>query len=62
MPPLPVPEMLLCPPVLPCRLPASHPTTNGDVLRALEQAQAAWAHCAAQVEMIDNCQSHDQIH
>ncbi len=38
-------------------MPASRPTTNGDLRRAYDEALAAWHACAAQVDMIDACQA-----
>ncbi len=48
-----------CPKVIRCTLTATSPRTNGELNLALEQAQADWAMCAAQVDMIYNCQSDD---
>ncbi|WP_245182189.1 Rz1-like lysis system protein LysC [Glaciimonas immobilis] len=45
-----------CPPVIRCQLPASAPTTNGALNLTLERTEAAWATCAAQVDMIVDCQ------
>ncbi|WP_121170904.1 Rz1-like lysis system protein LysC [Kushneria sinocarnis] len=39
----------------PCTLPASHPTTNGELHLQLERTEAAWARCAAEVEAIIAC-------
>lgn len=46
-----------CAPVTPCVLMGVQPRTNGDLNLALEQAYADWAACAAQVDMILECQS-----
>ncbi|WPX45661.1 MULTISPECIES: Rz1-like lysis system protein LysC [unclassified Undibacterium] len=35
-----------------CQLAASAPKTNGELQLALERTQAAWADCAAQVDML----------
>ena len=43
-----------CPAVVPCVLPASSPSTNGELLTETERAELAWAECAAQVDMIYN--------
>ncbi|MEA1606156.1 Rz1-like lysis system protein LysC [Pseudomonas spirodelae] len=52
----PSPEQTLivtgCPAVVPCVLPASSPSTNGELLTETERAELAWAECAAQVDMI----------
>ncbi|WP_238531405.1 Rz1-like lysis system protein LysC [Collimonas fungivorans] len=45
-----------CPPVTRCSLPAAAPKTNGALNLALERTEAAWATCAAQVDMTYNCQ------
>jgi hypothetical protein len=39
-----------------CRLPAVTVNLNGDLNLALERAEAAWAECAAVVDMIAECQ------
>lgn len=41
-----------CPAVVPCVLPASSPSTNGQLLTEAERAELAWAECAAQVDML----------
>jgi len=38
--------------VVPCRLPPASPASNGELLRDIEAVEAAWADCAAQVDMI----------
>ncbi|RQT24281.1 peptidase [Burkholderia contaminans] len=43
-----------------CTLPAAHPQTNGDLSAALTVARAAWARCAAEVDMIAACQARNQ--
>lgn len=45
-----------CPAVVPCQLPATSPTHNGDLLTDGDRAEAAWADCAAQVDMVYNHQ------
>ena len=40
--------------MVPCVLPASSPSTNGELLTETERAELAWAECAAQVDMIYN--------
>ncbi|WP_217647994.1 Rz1-like lysis system protein LysC [Azotobacter beijerinckii] len=54
VPPSPVPTLTVsaCPLVVPCRLSPSSPRSNGDLLEALERTEAAWAECAAQVDMV----------
>lgn len=41
-----------CPAVVPCQLPATAPSANGDLLSDSERLEAAWADCAAQVDML----------
>ncbi|MBN3750248.1 peptidase [Burkholderia sp. AU33423] len=41
----------------PCTLPMLAPRTNGELDAALTLAKAAWATCAAQVDMIAACQA-----
>jgi hypothetical protein len=45
-----------CPAVVPCYLPPASPTNNGELLTDQERTEAAWAECAAQVDMIYNHQ------
>lgn len=56
----PSPEVLLtvngCPRVAQCRLEKSAARTNGDLLTALDEAEAAWAVCADKVDTIISCQ------
>ncbi|MFD2314018.1 Rz1-like lysis system protein LysC [Halomonas organivorans] len=56
-PPSPAPPLIVkrCVTPTPCTLPASHPTTNGDLHRQLELTESAWARCAAQVDAIIAC-------
>ncbi|MGS0740435.1 Rz1-like lysis system protein LysC [Glaciimonas sp. GG7] len=58
VPPPPAQRLIVnaCPPVTPCILPASAPTTNGALNLMLERTEAAWAECAAQIDMIHTCQ------
>ncbi|QYM67279.1 Rz1-like lysis system protein LysC [Pseudomonas sp. So3.2b] len=53
-PPLPAPTLTVsgCPAVVPCQLPATSPRNNGDQLTDLDRVEAAWADCAAQVDMV----------
>ncbi|UNM21709.1 Rz1-like lysis system protein LysC [Pseudomonas sp. ArH3a] len=53
-PPLPAPPLIVtgCPAVVPCHLPATGPLNNGDLLTDQDRAEAAWADCAAQVDMV----------
>ncbi|WP_254367200.1 Rz1-like lysis system protein LysC [Paraburkholderia sp. NMBU_R16] len=55
----PAPTITLneCPAVSQCTLPAMAPRTNGDLDAALTTAKAAWAACAAKVDMIVSCQT-----
>ncbi|WP_321931543.1 Rz1-like lysis system protein LysC [Paraburkholderia guartelaensis] len=57
-PPKPAPTITLqqCQTVRRCTLPAMSPRTNGDLDDALTIARAAWASCAAIVDMVFNCQ------
>ena len=56
----PSPEVLLtvngCPRVTQCRLEKSAARTNGDLLTARDEAEAAWAVCADKVDTIISCQ------
>lgn len=45
-----------CPRVTACRLPPSKPMNNGELLLSPEEVEEAWAACAAQVDMILDCQ------
>ena len=58
----PAPTITLheCPPVTICTLPAMAPRNNGDMNDALVVAKAAWASCAAKVDMIVTCQATGQ--
>ncbi|WP_245616557.1 Rz1-like lysis system protein LysC [Paraburkholderia acidipaludis] len=57
-PPRPAPAITLqqCQTVPRCALPAMAPRTNGELDDALTIARAAWASCAAIVDMIFDCQ------
>ncbi|OZI23026.1 hypothetical protein CAL26_05960 [Bordetella genomosp. 9] len=57
--PSPGPTLMLnsCPAVTPCVLPATAPTSNGDLNLAIERAETAWAVCAAQVDAVYRCQT-----
>ncbi|MBY0444706.1 MAG: Rz1-like lysis system protein LysC [Burkholderiales bacterium] len=46
-----------CPTVTACRLPASQIQTNGELNQAIDDLEAAWHSCAAQVDMIQSCQA-----
>lgn len=56
---LPAPTITLntCQVVTPCTLPEMAPRTNGDLDGVLTTAKAAWAACAAKVDMIVLCQT-----
>lgn len=45
-----------CPRVTQCRLEKSAARTNGHLLTALDEAEAAWAACADKVDTIISCQ------
>ncbi|WNC11648.1 Rz1-like lysis system protein LysC [Pseudomonas coleopterorum] len=53
-PPSPAPTLIVsgCPAVTPCTLPATAPRHNGQLLGDQDSLEAAWADCAAQVDMI----------
>ncbi|MGL5424693.1 MAG: Rz1-like lysis system protein LysC [Serratia fonticola] len=57
-PPSPAPAIIYvgCPTVSPCQIPASQPTTNGDLSADIRQLEHALAACAIQVDMIKQCQ------
>ncbi|MCA8167579.1 Rz1-like lysis system protein LysC [Burkholderia gladioli] len=59
VPPSPAPTITLnaCATVTRCTLPAMHPRNNGELSDALNQARAAWANCAAEVDMVAACQA-----
>ncbi|WP_230414388.1 Rz1-like lysis system protein LysC [Collimonas silvisoli] len=63
VPPQPAPTLTLnaCPVVMRCQLPAAAPKTNGAMNLALERAEAAWAICAAQVDVIYFCQQEADV-
>lgn len=46
--------------MVPCRLPATAPANNGELLDDSERLEAAWADCAAQVDMLYRHQQHNQ--
>lgn len=54
VPPSPAPPLIVtgCPAVVPCELPATSPRNNGDQLTDQDRTEAAWADCAAQVDMV----------
>lgn len=39
-----------------CQLPSTDPRSNGDLLADNEALEAAWADCAAQVDMVYDAQ------
>lgn len=43
--------------VQPCSLPAVDALTNGELRAALDQAESAWAECAAVVDQVVKCQA-----
>ena len=57
-PPSPAPQLTVtgCPAVVPCHLSATNPLKNGDLLTDEDRAEADWADCADQVDMIYKCQ------
>lgn len=62
--PSPAPRLIVnsCPKVQRCSLPAVQVRNNGDMNTAIEQAEAAWAECAAVVDMIVDCQAQEPGH
>ncbi|WP_218187352.1 MULTISPECIES: Rz1-like lysis system protein LysC [unclassified Pseudomonas] len=62
-PPSPAPTLIVsgCPVVVPCQLPATAPTRNGQLLTDQERTELAWAECAAQVDRVYQHQvTHEQ--
>ncbi|ERI52119.1 hypothetical protein N878_01200 [Pseudomonas sp. EGD-AK9] len=53
-PPSPAPQLIEtgCPAVVPCVLPATSPSNNGELLTDAERAELAWAECAAQIDTV----------
>ena len=53
-PPSPEPVLIEtgCPAVVPCVLPATRPLSNGALLDDQDVIEAAWADCAAQVDIV----------
>ncbi len=61
--PLPAPQVIRlgCPAVVPCTLPATSPSINGELLTDADRIEAAWAECAAQIDTIHQYQvTHEQ--
>ena len=52
--PSPAPTLTVngCQVVVPCVLPATAPTANGDLLNDQDVVEQAWAECAAQVDRV----------
>ncbi|MCU8087695.1 Rz1-like lysis system protein LysC [Shewanella sp. SM21] len=46
-----------CPLVIPCQLPASNPISNQGISSELDSCETAWHDCAAQIDMIIECQT-----
>ncbi|MDH1526704.1 Rz1-like lysis system protein LysC [Pseudomonas mosselii] len=61
-PPSPAPTLIVsgCPVVVPCQLPATAPTRNGQLLTDQERTELAWAECAAQVDRVYQHQVTDE--
>ena len=59
----PSPEVNLtvsgCPKIPRCHMEPSAPRSNGELLAALDDTQAAWANCADKVDTIVTCQEKD---
>ncbi|WP_259520199.1 Rz1-like lysis system protein LysC [Shewanella baltica] len=49
-----------CPLVIPCQLPASNPISNQGISSELDTCETAWHDCAAQIDMIIECQNKQQ--
>ncbi|WP_417761724.1 Rz1-like lysis system protein LysC [Shewanella sp.] len=45
-----------CPRVIPCALPPANPKSNEGLSDEVDQLEQAWHACAAQVDMIVDCQ------
>ncbi|WP_245586789.1 Rz1-like lysis system protein LysC [Pseudomonas cremoricolorata] len=57
----PPPTISGCPAVVPCQLPATRPTRNGELLDDLDRIEQAWAECAAQIDSLYRQQvNHEQ--
>ena len=58
VPPSPALQVITrtCPSITRCQLPAAAPTTNGELRDDGDTVVAAWAACAAKVDMIVDCQ------
>lgn len=58
VPQSPAPQVIkiTCDRVQRCTMPATSLKTNGDLRRAFDQAENAWAICAAKVDLIVACQ------
>ncbi|MDE1139756.1 Rz1-like lysis system protein LysC [Paraburkholderia sp. SIMBA_009] len=56
-PPAPTLSVQECQRLSRCTLPATAPTTNGELAHALLTVKGAWALCAAKVDMIVDCQA-----
>lgn len=54
-----MPTVSSCPKLVPCVLTASSVKTNGDLNLLIDQVEADWAICAAQVDAIVVCQKDD---
>ncbi|WP_258196826.1 Rz1-like lysis system protein LysC [Pseudomonas japonica] len=50
--PVPPPTVSGCPAVVRCTLTATQPRDNGELQTALDNAEADWARCASQVDVI----------
>ncbi|QZA52567.1 Rz1-like lysis system protein LysC [Pseudomonas sp. 2hn] len=61
-PPSPAPTLIVsgCPVVVPCQLPETAPTRNGQLLTDQERTELAWAECAAQVDRVYQHQVTDE--
>ena len=63
-PPSPAPTLIVngCATPSRCTLPASNPSTDGELNLALEQTEMAWASCAAKVDAIISCHAEADTH
>lgn len=62
-PPLPPPTLIYagCPRVSSCPIPASQPTTNGELSDDIRTLERALVSCAQQVEAVKQCQEQDDV-
>ena len=49
-----------CPRVVPCSLPPANPRSNEGLSQEIDQLEQAWHACAAQVDMVVECQQQQE--